>query len=84
MLYNPMALTTNNPELLPVIAVVQKALQNEGSRYLAQLYDQGERDYQRHKFFMMLDEEERAYLRERRAVNVSAVHYNYQISFYNN
>jgi ABC-type amino acid transport substrate-binding protein len=83
MLYNPMALTTNNPELLPVIAVVQKALQNGGSRYLAELYNQGEQDYQRHKFFMMLDEEERAYLREHKVVNVSAEHYNYPISFYN-
>jgi signal transduction histidine kinase/HPt (histidine-containing phosphotransfer) domain-containing protein/ActR/RegA family two-component response regulator len=83
MLYNPIALTASDPELTPVISVVQKALQHGAARHLAELYAKGEQDYRRHKFFVSLDEEERAYLRERRVVNVSAEHYNYPISFYN-
>jgi signal transduction histidine kinase len=85
--YGPVSLSTKNPELEPVISVVQKALDAGVLRYLTQLYKRGHRDYLRHKFFVQLSEEERAYidgkLRSGEPIRFAVEYDNYPASFYN-
>jgi len=81
--YDPVSLATSNPELSPIISVVNKALHNGGADYLAELHKLGQRAYMQHKLYMMFTEEERAYIRDHRVIPVAAEHYNYPISFYN-
>jgi signal transduction histidine kinase/CheY-like chemotaxis protein len=83
LLYNPVSMATFDPELRPVIDVVQKALQNNGTRRLTELYRRGELEYSRHKFCMALCDEERAYIRDNPVIPYAAEHYNYPIAFYN-
>ena len=87
LLYSPVSLTTRDPDLAPIISVVQKALQNEGAYHLAQLYKRGHNVYRRHKLFLQLDAEEKAYSREhiasRRAIPIALNYDNYPICFYN-
>ena len=81
--YSAISLATQNPALKPIISVVQKALENNAIIYLKHLYAQGERDYRKQKFYMMLTEEEREYIRNNPVIPFVAEHYNYPISFYN-
>jgi len=81
--YNPVALTTANPELRPVISVLQKALQNGGDTYLAEMYRIAENDYRKHKLYTMLSGAERAYINNNPVIPIAAEHYGYPISFFN-
>jgi signal transduction histidine kinase/DNA-binding response OmpR family regulator len=87
LIYGPVSFTTQNPVLEPVISVVQKALQNGGMRYLINLYNRGQQEYMRHKFFMQLDAEAQAYIEQHiksgSAIPVAAEYDNYPVSFYN-
>jgi len=83
LIYSPVSLTTQNPSLKPVISVVQKALENGAIRYLTDMYNQGQEEYQKHKLAFMLTAEERAYLRYISVVPFGAEYDNYPISFYN-
>jgi len=83
VIYSPVSLTTQNPSLESVIGVVQKALQNNGLRYLTFLYGQGQREYLKYKFFTQLGEEEKAYIHANPVVTFVAENDNYPISFYN-
>jgi len=83
LLDNPVSLATANPKLLPVISIVQKALQKGGTDYLAELYQIGERTYRKHKLSMLLNEEERAYIRDHPVIPFAGEYFNYPISFYN-
>jgi len=80
---SPVSLTTQNPALKPIISVVQKALDDGAFSYLSELSHVGEREYLKHKFYMMLNEKEKAYIKERPVIPFAAEHYNYPISFYN-
>jgi PAS domain S-box-containing protein len=83
MIYSPVSLTTRNPELKSVISVMQKALQNGAMSYLTSLYKLGENEYRRHKLFMRLSEEEKAYIQNHPVIPLAAEYDNYPISFYN-
>ncbi|MDR1776927.1 MAG: transporter substrate-binding domain-containing protein [Desulfovibrio sp.] len=87
LVYEPVSLTTGNPELAPVISVVEKALRNGALKYLNGLYRQGLREYKRHKFFLTLTEEEKGYIREHgpegAPVPVGVKRDNYPVIFYN-
>ena len=83
LIFEPVALTTQNPELEPIINIVQKVLQNGGRRHLVNMYDQGMKEYAKHKLFLRLTDEELAYLRENKAVKYLAEFDNYPLSFYN-
>jgi signal transduction histidine kinase/DNA-binding response OmpR family regulator len=84
LVYNSASLSTRNPELAPVITVVQKALQHESMRnYLMKLYKTGYNEYRGHKLFLKLTEAERAYIRNNPIVRIAAEHDNYPASFYN-
>ncbi|MDR1886172.1 MAG: transporter substrate-binding domain-containing protein, partial [Synergistaceae bacterium] len=81
------SMATQNPELEPIITVVQKALNDGASRRLLDLYNAGYQEYRRRAFFRQLSYEERDYLTERISggapVRIAAWRDNYPISFYN-
>ena len=83
MLYAPVSLSTQNPQLAPVISVVQKALKNGAYSYFSHLYSIGHQEYKKNKFFMQLTDEERAYLNSNPVVLYLAEGYSYPASFYN-
>jgi signal transduction histidine kinase/CheY-like chemotaxis protein len=87
LIYAPVSLATRNPELEPIISIVQKALDSGGTHHLIQLYNRGQRDYLRHKFAVRLTDAERAYIAESRRlgrkIRFAAEYDNYPASFYN-
>jgi signal transduction histidine kinase/CheY-like chemotaxis protein len=87
LIYIPVSLTTQNPDLAPFISVVNKALEAGSLFHLTKLYNQGYRDYQRHRLFSHLTLEERMFITmhssEERAVIIGGEYDNYPISFYN-
>ncbi|MCL2792666.1 MAG: ATP-binding protein [Spirochaetaceae bacterium] len=84
MILNPVPLTTKNPELEPVISVMEKALQTSGTRrYLAELYNTGYQEYLRHKLFTQLTEEERRFIQTNPVIPVALEASNYPVSFFN-
>jgi PAS domain S-box-containing protein len=83
VIYSPVSLSTKNPDLQPVISIMQKALHNGCIDHLIGLYKQGENEYRRHKLFMRLTEREKAYIRNNPVVSIAAEYDNYPISFYN-
>ncbi|MCL2690053.1 MAG: ATP-binding protein, partial [Chitinispirillia bacterium] len=82
IIYSPVSLTTQNPEFKPIIDVVQKALENGAIHHLTRLYNQGQRDYLRHKLFMVLTQEEREYIRDNPVIPFIAEAENYPLSFF--
>ena len=83
LIYSPVSLSTQNPAYGSVISVVRKALKHGAGRYLSELYSRGHQEYIRHKLFMQLTDEERAYIRNRPVVPFVAEYDNYPLSFYN-
>ncbi|MCL2845504.1 MAG: ATP-binding protein, partial [Chitinivibrionia bacterium] len=81
IIYSPVSLTTQNPELRVIINVVQKALQHGAIRHLTRLYNRGHRDYLQHKLFAILTDEEREFIRNNPVIPFVAEHANYPISF---
>ena len=86
-IYGPVSLTTQNPQLKPFISVVQKALDSGGVYHLTGLYNQGYRDYVRHRLAMQLTPQEIEYIRlhssPENPVRIAAEYDNYPASFYN-
>jgi ABC-type amino acid transport substrate-binding protein len=80
--YSPVSLTAQNPDLEPVISVVQKALQSE-LRHLTELYNRGHQEYMKHKVSVLFTDEEREYIRNHPVIPVAAESDNYPVSFYN-
>ena len=83
LIYNPVSMATARSELAPIISVVNKALRNGGVEFLNKMYKTGEHEYIKHKFYLSLNDEERAFLRNNQIIPFAAEHYNYPISFYN-
>ncbi len=87
LLYSPLSLTTNNPELKPFISVMLKYLQNGGFYELTELYKSGFEQYLAYRVRKFLTAEEREYIR-RHSTPESGVPYaaeadNYPVAFYN-
>ena len=83
VVFLPVSLATQRLELKPVISVVQKALDAGALQYLTSLYNQGYMEYQKHKLFTLLTEEERLYIKEHDSILYAAEFDNYPASFYN-
>ncbi|MCL2011117.1 MAG: transporter substrate-binding domain-containing protein [Synergistaceae bacterium] len=81
--FSPVSMSTRNPELAPVISVVQKALQSGAVGHLAELYAQGEIEYLRHSLFTRLTGEERDYIRDNPVISYVTQFNNYPMSFFN-
>ena len=88
LIYGPVSLTTQNPQLMPFISVVQKALDSGSVYQLTELYNQGYRDYLIHRLARQLTPEEIEYVRlhssPENPVKIAAEYDNYPASFYNN
>ncbi len=86
--YSSVSLSTQNPELAPIISVMDKYLRSEGiNEAVYQMYSRGRQEQMRHKVEMRLTEEERAYLRAHAAAGeplpIIAEYDNYPVCFYN-
>ena len=82
--YSPVSFMAQNPAYEPIISVIQKALEDNGTaRFLNKIYKQGYYDYRLHKFLINLTEEEKEYIRRNPVIPFAAEYYNYPISFYN-
>jgi signal transduction histidine kinase/CheY-like chemotaxis protein len=82
IIFSPVSLATQNPDLTPIINIVQRALVNGAKNYLIYLYNQGHQDYLRHKFHMMLTDEERQYIADNPVIPFVAEITNYPLSFF--
>jgi len=82
ILFTPVSLATQNPELKPIIDVVQKALNNGAIQHLINLYNQGHQEYLNHKFQMLLTDEEREYIKNNPIIPYVAENSNYPLSFF--
>jgi ABC-type amino acid transport substrate-binding protein len=83
LINEPVSLATRNHAFDLVISVMQKAILNGGRNYLAAIYNQGYDDYRKHKLYLRLTEEERAYIQNNPVVPFVAEYDNYPISFFN-
>ena len=83
MVQIPVSLSTHDRELLPIISVVQKILQNGGTDYLNEMYRYGINEYRNHKLHIRLNEEELLYIDNHPVIPFVAEYYNYPVSFYN-
>ncbi|MCL2548836.1 MAG: transporter substrate-binding domain-containing protein, partial [Symbiobacteriaceae bacterium] len=86
LIYTPIALTTANPDLEPIISVVTRYIQAGGIDTLYDLYREGNRDYSRYRLNQTLSERELAWLGKilasGEAIPVALEQDNYPISFY--
>jgi len=82
LIYSPVSLSTQKPELAAVISVVQKILNSEGLRFFIELNELGYSDYFKHKLSLKLTEEERSYIKYNPIIPLVAEYDNYPISFF--
>jgi signal transduction histidine kinase/CheY-like chemotaxis protein/ABC-type amino acid transport substrate-binding protein len=83
MINSPVSLTTQNPDLKPIIEIMDKALRYDAvPDYLSDLYEAGEKEYLRYKLFTHFTDEERAYLKNSSVVRIAMEHENYPVSFF--
>ena len=69
-IYAPVSLTTQNSELVPIINVVQKILDSDGSRHISELYRQGYAEYLKYKLNFQFTDEEKEYIEKHVAGNI--------------
>ena len=86
-LYNEVAFLSYTDKLAPIIAVVEKYINADGSAKLRDLYIEGRKAYLQHKLWGQLTPEEREYLLVHQnpvaVIPMSVSHDNYPISFHN-
>ena len=83
LIFMPVSLTTQTPELEPIISVVEKALRfNETRSFITELYNVGYQEYMTYKLFAQLNEEERRFIRDNSEIPFIAQNDNYPLSFY--
>jgi diguanylate cyclase (GGDEF)-like protein len=83
LIYVSASLSTQNPELAPIISIVQKMQHSGHSKYLLELYNKGYQEYAKSKLEIKLSEEEREYIKQNPVVRFAAEFDNYPVSFYN-
>jgi len=82
IIYSPVSLTTQNPELKDIISIVQKALDDGSKQYLAELYSRGYEDYLMNKLYLQLTAEEREYIEKNPVIPIAVEFDNYPVSFF--
>ncbi|MCL2801827.1 MAG: ATP-binding protein [Treponema sp.] len=82
LIYSPVFLVTQNPDYEAIVSVVQKALDDGALRHLTKLYNMGHNEYLKHKLYMQLTEEERAYIIDNPAVLIGVDPGNYPGCFF--
>ena len=87
VMYVPVSIATQNPELQPFVSAIQKSL-NAGAMYhLSKMYSLGSRDYLRWQMKMRLSPAEREFIDSRgglyNPIKIVAECCNYPVSFFN-
>lgn len=87
IIYSPISFSTAKDDLRTIISVLDKYLKNGATFHLIDLYNQGNEEYLKNKFYSQLTEEERAFIAKHKENNtlilLGAEHDIYPISFYN-
>ncbi|MCL2052682.1 MAG: ATP-binding protein [Lachnospiraceae bacterium] len=83
LIYASSSISTQDPDLEPIISVINKALHNGGHSHLNEMYQRGDHDYLRHKLLLKLTEEEKAYIAENPVIPYAALFNGYPLSFFN-
>jgi len=83
LIYVSLSMATQTPSLRPIISVMEKAIQNNGSLHLIELYSAGYHEYIRNKLYNQLTDDERDFIRKNPIINVTAIYSNYPVTFYN-
>jgi len=87
VMYIPMSIATQNPELLPFISVIQKSLYASEMYQLFRMYTLGHRDYLRWQLNMRLSLEQREFIDRYgtpdNPIKIAAKCCNYPVSFFN-
>ena len=87
LIYSQVSLTTGNPDLAPIISVVDKYLSAGGTKELAGFYNQGYQQYLKYKLYNQLSAEEKNYLLHRlaqgRIIPFCTEFDNYPVTFWN-
>jgi len=87
LIYTPVSMTTANPELAPVISVVNKYIKSGGIDKIYDLYIKGYLEYAKFDFYKSLTDTEKEYLdnllKTNTKIPISLETQNYPISFYN-
>jgi len=87
MVYTPVSMTTANPDLKPIIDVVNKYIEAGGIDLLYDYYKEGNNDYSRYKLEKSFTDSEMAYYNELKktgaVVKVALEQDNYPICFFN-
>jgi signal transduction histidine kinase/CheY-like chemotaxis protein len=83
----PVSMSARNPELAPLLSIVDKALKNGGQALLSDMSRRGRQEYTQQKFVSSLTDEERAYITDHGAggapIPYGMEYDNYPTSFYN-
>ena len=87
LVYTPVSLSSRQPELEPVISVIDKYIVSGGIDVLYNIYQESSREYAKHEFHQLLTDEERAglatYVSRSSGIPVALEPDNYPICFYN-
>jgi len=87
LVHQPVSMTTANPELAPVISVLNKYLSAGGINKLYDLHKEGEFNYAKHKLHASFTSEEKAFLDDLKqrgeSVKFGLSRDNYPVNFYN-
>ncbi|MCL1895106.1 MAG: transporter substrate-binding domain-containing protein [Clostridiales bacterium] len=87
LVYTPVSMSTANPELEPVISIMNKYIVSGGIDKLYELYKEGNEDYSRYKLSRSFTDEENAYLagleETGATVKIALEQDNYPVCFYN-
>jgi PAS domain S-box-containing protein len=82
LIFRSSGLLTRNTDLLPVISVMDKALNDRTLAYLVEMRNAGYQEYLKNKLYTVLTEEERSYIKNNPVVPVAAEFDNYPVSFF--
>jgi len=82
LIFRSSSLLTGNPELKPIISILDKAMDTRTLTYLTGLRKTGYQKYLGTKLYMLLTDEERAYINNHPTVPIAAEFNNYPVSFF--
>ncbi|MDR0289503.1 MAG: transporter substrate-binding domain-containing protein, partial [Treponema sp.] len=83
LIFLSIPLSTQNPDLKPIISCVQKMMDSNRLPHISELYDKGQIIYQKHKLWLALTDAERSHIASRSVIPVVANADNYPVCFYN-
>jgi len=80
--FMPVSLSTHDPALEPIIAVIEKVLNNGGLHYLTTIYNQAHEEYRRFSLYSQFTDEEREFMQNQPFVLIGVDPANYPGCFY--